>query len=335
MAVLLIKKSKFKQGLPAGFGWNQASQQITVDQSYNLVTDDKEFAGQARAFEVNNVDEIEAIKNQIFSKPLISVAKCSKQYKEYRSGRDSEGNREVEYHTMIDEFVVVLNTSHPEVQRVLNETFEKAKQLMQENAKFVVVFDLDDSTKTWYGQVAHANSDGKTAQSVGASFYIVHNASPEANCAKAFFGCEQPVQIAMWCVCFPCCLLTGVPYHVCRKCIQNIKDEKIPARFHTQEYNNVCPPGANLLSLFQTPQQVVMTVTTQYPGQQYPPQQYAPPPYGQPPAQPGYTQPPMAMQPQYPQYPQQGYQQQAPYPQPTPYNVQNPGQQPQYPATQH
>ncbi|CAB4026439.1 Hypothetical predicted protein [Paramuricea clavata] len=131
MAVLLIKKSKFKQGLPGGFGWNQASQRINVDQSYNLVTDDKEFAGQTRSFEVNNVDEIEAIKNQILSKPLISVAKCSKQYKEYRGGRDSEGNRQVEYHTMTDDFVVVLNTSHPEVRRVLDETFEKAKQLMQ------------------------------------------------------------------------------------------------------------------------------------------------------------------------------------------------------------
>lgn len=334
MAVLLIKKSKFKQGLPGGFGWNQASQRINVDQSFNLVTDDKEFAGQTRSFEVNNVDEIEAIKNQILSKPLISVAKCSKQYKEHRGGRDSEGNREVEYHTMTDDFVVVLNTSHPEVRRVLDETFEKAKQLMQENAKFVVAFDLDDSTKTWYGQVPHANSDGKTAQSVGASFYIVHDAAPECSCAQAFFGCEQPVQKAMWCVCFPCCLLTGIPYHACRKCVQNIKDVKIPARFHTQEYNNVCPPGTNLLSLFQAPQQVVATMVTQYPGHQYPAQQYAPPPYGQPPAQPGYNQPPMPMQ-QYPQYPQQGNQQQAPYPQPTPYNAQNTPQQPYYPATQH
>ena len=317
MAVLLIKKSKFKQGLPLGFGWNQASQRITVDQTYNLITDDKDFAGQARTFQVNNVNEIEAIKNEIFSKPLISVAKCSKQYKEYRAARTSEGNREVDYHTMTDEFVVVLNTSHPDVQRVLSETFDKAKELMQENAKFVVVFDLDDSTKTWYGQVPHANSDGKTAQSVGASFYIAHNASPEGNCAHAFFGCEQPVQKMLWCVCFPCCLLTGIPYHVCRKCVQNIKDAKIQARFYTQEYNNVCPPGINLLSLFQAPQQVNTTVVTQHHGQQYPAQQYPPAPYAQPPPQSGYNQPPpqsgynqppMPMQ-QYPQYPQQGYQQ--------------------------
>lgn len=325
MAVLLIKKSKFKQGLPTGFSWNQASQRITVDESFNLVTDDKEFAGQPRSFQVNNIDEIEAIRHQTLSKPLISVAKCSKQYKEYRGTRNSEGNRDVEYHTMTDDFVVVLNTSHPDVRRVLDETFDKAKQLMLENAKFVVVFDLDDSTKTWYGQVPHANSDGRTAQSVGASFFIVHDAAPEGNCAHAFFGCEQPVQKALWCVCFPCCLFTGVPYHACRKCVQNIKDIKVPARFHTQEYNNVCPPGVNLLSLFQSTQQVVMTITTPYSGQQYPPQQHAPPPYGQPPVQPGYNQPPMAMQ-QYPQYHQQGYQQAPPYPQQMPYNAQNPSQ---------
>ena len=320
MAVLLIKTSKFKQALPAGFGWNQASQRITVDQSYNLVTDHKEFAGQPRSFQVNNVSEVEAIRDQILSKPLITVAQCSKQYKEYRGTRDSEGNREVEYHTMTDEFVVVLNTSNPEVRRVLDEAFEKAKQLMSENAKFVLVFDLDDSTKTWYGQVQHANSDGKTAQSVGAGFYITHDASPQASCAQAFFGCEQPVQKMLWCVCFPCCLLTGVPYHVCRSCVQNIKDVKIPARFHTQEYNNVCPPGVNLLSLFQSPQQVVTTVVSQYPS----PQQYPPPSYGQPVAQPGYNQVPMQ---QYPQYPQQNYQQQAPYPQ---YPQQN--YQQQYPT---
>lgn len=324
MAVLLIKKSKFKQGLPAGFGWNQASQRITVDQSYNLVTDDKEFAGQARAFEVNNIDDVEALKTQILSKPLVTIAKCTKQYKEYRSTRNEQGNRDVDYRTMTDEFVVVLNTSNPDVVRVLDETFEKAKQLLQENAKFVLVFDLDDSTKTWYGQIPHANSDGKTAQSIGASFYLTHNASPQGYWANGCFGCEQPVQKAMWCICFPCCLFTGVPYHVCRKCVQNIKDERVQAQFYTQEYNNVCPQGINLLNLFQVPPQHVVTqVVTQHTGQQYPPQQYAPSPYGQPPVQPGYNQPQMSA-PQYPQYPQQGYQQQ--YPQPMPYNTQNPPQ---------
>lgn len=317
MAVLLIKKDNFKQGLPAGFGWDQGAGKIVADTSYTLLTDDKDFGGQSRTFEVNNAGDIEAIRDQLYSKPLVAVTKCSKRYKVYRGRGDAEGNREVDYLTMTDDFVVVLNTSHPDVRKSLDELFEKAKKLLSDNAKFVVVFDLDESAKLWYGQVPHENSDGRSAQAMGASFYLVHGAEPQGNCAGCF-GCEQPVQKAMWVICFPCCLVTGVPYLVCRKCVQNIKDVKISTRFHTREHNAVSAPGTNLMSLFQPATQVVATVvTSQYPNQQFPLQQL-PQQYPQPNPVPQYGQPPMT----------QPYSQQYPQPYPAQYN------QPGYPAQQ-
>lgn len=277
MAVLLIKKCNFKQGLPAAFGWDQGSRKIVVDESCSLVTDDKDFGGQSRTFEVNNVSDVDAIKDQLCNKPLVAVAQCSKQYKVYRGRGDPEGNREVDYFTMADDFVVVLNTANPDVRKSLDELFEKAKKLLDENAKFVVVFDLDESVKLWYAQVPHENSEGRTAQAMGASFYIAHGAKPQSNCAGCF-GCEQPVQKAMWIVCFPCCLVSGVPYLICRKCVQNIKDVKISTRFHSQEQNAIIPPGTNLMSLFHSPPQVVSTVVTSpYSGQQYSLQPYSHP----------------------------------------------------------
>lgn len=314
MAVVLIKKNNFKQGLPAGFCWDQDSAKIVTDTSYSLLTDDKDFGGQSRSFEVNNAGDIEAIRDQLYSKPLVTVTKCSKRYKVYRGRGDAEGNREVEYLTMTDDFVVVLDTSHPDVRKSLDELFEKAKKLLSDNAKFVVVFDLDESAKLWYAQVPHENSDGKTAQAMGASFYLVHGAKPQGGCAGCF-GCEQPAQKAMWVFCFPCCLVTGVPYLVCRKCIQNIKDVKISTRYHTREHNAVSPPGTNLMSLFQP----ATVVTSQYPNQQFPPQPYGQQQYPQPPPYPNpvpqYGQPPMT----------QPYSQQQQYPQPYPAQYNQPG----------
>lgn len=222
--IRIIRKSDFKQEGPCRISWN--SGESTIEQPYNLFTDDKDFTGRSRVIHVGNVDDIELIRSDVMGKPLILMVTCTAFLS---SARPSQENCKT------DDFVFIIDTCNDDVRNVLNETFDKAKQLMQENKTFSVWLDQDEAIKNWYKHKYLSSYHRNFVHRVeGAGIHIVHFATPprddevmDCTCLS-LTGC-----MCLSCICFliiPCCIcevLDITIYYIDRKYIQKVIDVKI------------------------------------------------------------------------------------------------------------
>lgn len=116
------------------------------------------------------------------------------------------------------EFVVSVNTSHPNIRRVLDEGFRKAEDMLNEKASFAVEFNFNPMILRWWKTQGVKRYDSmeclELTAAVGANFVVT-------NCSAVnhFFDCH-----AAWCACWPFYLLFAVPYKIWRHAFQGIRD---------------------------------------------------------------------------------------------------------------
>ncbi|XP_046859978.1 uncharacterized protein LOC124453249 [Xenia sp. Carnegie-2017] len=220
MTIILIQKCNFELQLPAGISWNPAKRKITVDDSYTVLTNDemvlgeqKTNDGQRNALLVNNNEDLEATRSLILSKPLVMTVKCPAE--------------DAYYVTCL----VIVDTSSAQVKSVFDKAFDLARQLLVENRKFVVTFNLNKTISRWYHETMFTLFNNEST-CYGANFYIAHNATEQCILAQEYMDCYRTQGLCCWCWCFPCCLVIGCPYMIYRNLVRKIKDVKVSPNFN-------------------------------------------------------------------------------------------------------
>ncbi|XP_046860199.1 uncharacterized protein LOC124453422 [Xenia sp. Carnegie-2017] len=159
---------------------------------YIFVGENIKYRGYRRYFYVPNVEEVEVLRHKITSKLLITTATCSAE--------------NIDGKIVSEMFFVVVDTSDSHVRKALDETFDKAKQLIENGEKFTVQFDLDQSIAAWYDQCLNYDNPSceKISTSVGAGFYLLHENPPHPIPRRQ--KNMSDVELFFGLACFPCYL---------------------------------------------------------------------------------------------------------------------------------
>ena len=81
--------------------------------------------------QVNCIEDLEAAKDLIKTRPILTTARCRKPYD------DTVGNEsDVSY--LDDEYIVLINTAHAEIARQFETAFSLAEQFLREGKNFRV-----------------------------------------------------------------------------------------------------------------------------------------------------------------------------------------------------
>lgn len=84
------------------------------------------------------MSDLESFKQMFYSKPMLSTALCGKLYSQETTFRTDEAGRSTEAMTHNEEYVVLINSKHQQVQQLCNQAFDRVQRLLQEGKTFRV-----------------------------------------------------------------------------------------------------------------------------------------------------------------------------------------------------
>jgi len=257
-AISLEHKDDFCASPPFGFHVAEnTGRMVCEDNSVIILVRDTKFEGRDVVIEVNNLQEVAAIRQLLSKKPIFTTAHCHQTL-----SKTSDQESSVMLKTV--DFVVLINTSHPLIKDQFELALQRAEDLLKERKNFQITLAFSDSIQK------HVDSEvsGMGQQIVGETkvwncdITIAHGLT-QPRCADHFFACKNNCQTALWCLCFPFCLVSGLPYLLYKKCFMGCKDEtikhQVPVTYHDGPFHF----GFDILSLLYPPEHA-LSASNQY-----------------------------------------------------------------------
>jgi len=308
VVIAIEKKKDFLQNIPAGWKVDQHVNKITCqDNSVTVLSHDKEFTARDNFFEVTTIEELNIVRELIRSRPVLTTVKCSKSYNDRPERDQSSENDNSE--TVTDDYIVLINTAHPQMVDMFNKAFEQAEENLKEGKNFRITIAINKSLQIWYLQNKKVNGELKNTTWANFADIYLTCGTKEPTCADTCFSCQETIQKVLWCVCFPLFFLLVLPYWIYKRFVLGVIESKIEQPVPITYHENPFPMGFNIMNLLYPPGSTFTTITTYH--QQPPPASLQQQTFYQPGYQPqptGYQLPPGYDQ------PQPGYQQQPGYP---------------------
>lgn len=87
---------------------------------------------------MNTASDLESFKQLVYSKPVLSTVLCGKLYSNSSLHRGDQEINETEALTHNEEYIVLINVRHPQVQRIIDEAIKSAHRLLSQGKKFRV-----------------------------------------------------------------------------------------------------------------------------------------------------------------------------------------------------
>ncbi|XP_031567626.1 uncharacterized protein LOC116302470 [Actinia tenebrosa] len=249
-SVILIAESTFRSFPPNCLirGENDALS-IAPSSVATVISSDVEFSNFPKCSVVQSVGNVEDIRRQICSKPLVLTVSCCKHVPqgqrlnsrgEYLSFRDKEwwlmsdnspwmnpytnpvwgtGTTSLYGDEWISpRFVVIVDTTNPVIRQKLNEGFDRVSSLMAQQKNFALEFDFNPMILEWWknqGPSRYDQIECLTLTAVTGATFTVTNSTPIRHC----FDCHT-----VWCVCWPAYCLIAIPYKIWRNLMNGIHD---------------------------------------------------------------------------------------------------------------
>ncbi|XP_065057558.1 uncharacterized protein LOC135685515 isoform X2 [Rhopilema esculentum] len=260
-AISLEHKDDFCVSPPFGFLTAEHTGKMTCqDSSVIVLVRDSKFEGRDVIIEVNDCTEVQTIRKLISKKPILTTAHCHQTISRVNGKADSEPS--VSLKTV--DYVVLINTSHPLVKEQFEQAFQKAEDFLKERKNFRITIAISDSIRNYVDTMLTMEGlqiMGET--NVWNCDIIIAHGLVKPRCADHFFACKNKCQTALWCLCFPFCMVTGLPYLLYKKFFMGCKDETIKQTVPVTYHDGPFLFGFDILSLLYPPKHA-LSATSQY-----------------------------------------------------------------------
>eukprot|EP00794_Sanderia_malayensis_P000493 gene493-1139_t len=251
-AIAVEKKDDFCASPP--FCWHldpETGKMKCNDNSFIVMVRDSRFEGRDVTIEVSDAEEVLAVRKLLARKRIVTTAHCHTNLVQPGSSSASDSNL---FLKTVD-FVVIINTSHPLISSQLDAAFNRAEEFIKDGKMFRIKIAFSDSLRQYMDNV-NSQEDTVTETLVwNCDIFITHGLSTPT-CADHFFACKNSGQTALWFLCFPCCLVTGFPYILYKRCFGGIKEETIRYTVPVTYHDGPFMTGFDLHSLLLQPRKL-------------------------------------------------------------------------------